>query len=938
MHPALRISSLAALPSSVRRIAIAAATGPLDDRVIQTRLILDQVPRAQGALLLPVFYANLDPLGVPTAAEMAADATAHRVCTTSAMALLALRAIYPLQNIPLDAFPEVWERVWAWADFFDTYSDHLPWLDLPPNMCVRLVFFIGEFQWHKPARDIIATTEGFRTMLVRAWALLLRGTAPPELAALVYHIICNFIQDGMRPGDPANLAELIDGAGGSLDDLALLLVAFIEHILPSRDTVVTAAIAFYLDAAVGLMADAELQSMKKEMTSASYVITVLGPLVAALARHGVVRALTTMACALSHSSVCGRTLDKCLTILDRILTSGSSYRLLPEALESGLLIALVSAGKSDIGDQHNNLTPFITRTLSASLVHYHVLLWMGAALYEVQDLVQSHAFQVSKIFDKWQRFSALAHERLGLLESFNAKESVAYSACDNLQNSYYCSKECQACDWYSDGHRARGILDENSAISTRERAFLRFLLHHDYSTRTVEVHTGEVKFMKTYPNLPFFVLFDYYEGHVKVDVKPIGGAEASMGRELYAQWLDDAARAARSGGRMQVHLMRVLEGDHSRFCLVPLRTVCSTLRDGLAWIAADLRVPVDGDSPPPELADRVAALVACSVYLELLDLRNLSEYFETLGLNYALGGMERKIVGPSQALDPSQGESGATLGISTGVNTFFDVPINVVRRRREIGIVLRDAQNIAQDRDTFDAAPSFYPHQRETLIAGINAEYRDGHMSNMSNTVASTSKPVGSRSQGKYLARGRVSMACAACRKRKIKCTPREGFPKDPCARCLRRGLRCQYMHVSEQDGSIDLHGDSHGRSTFPWNERRANHAGAYRNTSPRPEAELHNDSHGHSFPSDDSRTGAYESPPHYPPLESPYPQHPGPGIHSHLSLPPVRRPSSTRLIRSSQRIAAPQPTPPIVLPSIFPVDLTQYAPGPSRYARTQAA
>ncbi|KAJ7448590.1 hypothetical protein FB451DRAFT_1288977 [Mycena latifolia] len=43
------------------------------------------------------------------------------------------------------------------------------------------------------------------------------------------------------------------------------------------------------------------------------------------------------------------------------------------------------------------------------------------------------------------------------------------------------------------------------------------------------------------------------------------------------------------------------------------------------------------------------------------------------------------------------------------------------------------------------------------------------------------------------------SIACSSCRKRKIKCMPSSNDPHDPCARCLRRGFRCEYVTVSEQ-------------------------------------------------------------------------------------------------------------------------------------------
>ncbi|KAJ7458497.1 hypothetical protein FB451DRAFT_1273284 [Mycena latifolia] len=47
--------------------------------------------------------------------------------------------------------------------------------------------------------------------------------------------------------------------------------------------------------------------------------------------------------------------------------------------------------------------------------------------------------------------------------------------------------------------------------------------------------------------------------------------------------------------------------------------------------------------------------------------------------------------------------------------------------------------------------------------------------------------------------RRRVSLACVLCRKRKIKCSRSDESPYDPCQRCKRRGLVCEYVSVSEE-------------------------------------------------------------------------------------------------------------------------------------------
>ncbi|KAJ7771301.1 hypothetical protein DFH07DRAFT_953470 [Mycena maculata] len=48
--------------------------------------------------------------------------------------------------------------------------------------------------------------------------------------------------------------------------------------------------------------------------------------------------------------------------------------------------------------------------------------------------------------------------------------------------------------------------------------------------------------------------------------------------------------------------------------------------------------------------------------------------------------------------------------------------------------------------------------------------------------------------------RRRTIMACTNCRQRKVKCITTEQPPKDPCARCTRNQLTCEYVSMVEQE------------------------------------------------------------------------------------------------------------------------------------------
>ncbi|KAK6996294.1 hypothetical protein R3P38DRAFT_3204425 [Favolaschia claudopus] len=60
----------------------------------------------------------------------------------------------------------------------------------------------------------------------------------------------------------------------------------------------------------------------------------------------------------------------------------------------------------------------------------------------------------------------------------------------------------------------------------------------------------------------------------------------------------------------------------------------------------------------------------------------------------------------------------------------------------------------------------------------------------------------------------RTDNACSNCRRRKIKCKISKERPKDPCERCVKRRLCCQYMSVAEQEDDSTSPESTPGPST----------------------------------------------------------------------------------------------------------------------------
>lgn len=128
--------------------------------------------------------------------------------------------------------------------------------------------------------------------------------------------------------------------------------------------------------------------------------------------------------------------------------------------------------------------------------------------------------------------------------------------------------------------------DDHTTLGVRDRAFLRALVHYDYSSNPAQhVYLPQLKFINKHRDTPFFTLFDYMLVYVEIAVKAV--ADAGDLR-LGAEWLDDVARAAMSAGRMQLHVMRVTERNGAMHWVVPVRTETSTICDGIKQMAAEL--------------------------------------------------------------------------------------------------------------------------------------------------------------------------------------------------------------------------------------------------------------------------------------------------------------------------------------------------------------
>ncbi|KAJ6563150.1 hypothetical protein DFH09DRAFT_1159403 [Mycena vulgaris] len=575
MHPALRLSNLDAFSPSVRETANSLLSGG----EVYT-IGSDGVGYILGGRLsellafLPVFYANLDPAGIPSSDTIAAMYAAGNHIDAVAAAAFSLDAISKLPIIPRDVYPELWVRAWFWIEWLHTYREHLHRLPDPKYLYGMFAELVIQCR-AAGLEELVGATPGVRQVVVAAWNLCLDG---PDPGANGLRSVSTFLKSDLMKLGSSSLQEYVEGAGG-FDSLADIIIKHLGRALVGDqmpETCVTHCIAALVFISRG-----------GQLSTASLFD-------AALRRHGLLRAIVACTCSL-NSVAAGHSnriflLSICLNLLGTNLTQLPGRAWLSDAIQAGFLRALVLVASThptstEIDEQ---VQLILTRVLPGYMVYHSILVHVRASLLEVEPLLKSDSFMASKSFGLWQRFYGVVRERLDFLDIFDATPSVLYKACDNMACSkirpkselqrcstcrdlYYCSRQCQIIDWRA-GHRLQcelfcGIrsLPEEQQCSKQDRSFMRALLHRDYLTHRPTIFAQEISHLKKTPHQLHQVRFDYTSGPLVINVDPWPThdnlvQDCRFSADLIARYQNHGSRAAASAGRLVVHVIVIPNG------------------------------------------------------------------------------------------------------------------------------------------------------------------------------------------------------------------------------------------------------------------------------------------------------------------------------------------------------------------------------------------
>ncbi|KAJ7314856.1 hypothetical protein DFH08DRAFT_894890 [Mycena albidolilacea] len=621
LDPILRLGNIKNLPPLLHRIANAAAQGSLES-LRRLRKNLVNASQDDAKLCIPIFYANLDPKGIPSTDELDAATRDDFVVSGLSRAFISLLALKNYEKLPPNILPALWPRSWAWIQCLDRYHWLLPACDTADEINNRLDYFwiLDRFYSAEETGASVDQTPGIRVLVAQVWATMLdhiricgdisgmrqlsymlRGREKPDYQATPV----------VEPHHIAHLEELIEGTGGGRDEFAALVV---EHIILTSSRADSLG---FLAVILIVLQDAQFRRILGE------------PRVFVSA--GILGALVNAICAVNsrgHHEFC-TLLDIAFYLVGMWMVSDMSIMI--AALEAGLLRAIVSCSADY---PRMNKVHGILQQLPEATIHYYVLRAMRNGMKEVEDIVSGAEFVTSPMWDDWKKLADLISERGAIQNRCDSGIHALLRACDNVvcgairdKNTfrrcsgclrhYYCSEACQRSDWYAGGHRQNcsTFCDCKVRLPTRAQNFIRTLLHTDYLAQKHTIFLLQVEFLAAHPNQPFYVGFDYTDGRAVVRVYALEDSGGPWGVPRDQCNNEHLMRTERGGGRMVLHRVFVSVGEASYMRWFPLRMTSSVLETGVRRLARELEGTQrsDFDAIRPRLMQQIVALDAAAM-------------------------------------------------------------------------------------------------------------------------------------------------------------------------------------------------------------------------------------------------------------------------------------------------------------------------------------
>ncbi|KAJ7136238.1 hypothetical protein C8R46DRAFT_1201351 [Mycena filopes] len=461
MHADLRLKRLSRLPAAYRNLATSAAKG-ITEAVYTVCALAQTLPTIDALRLLPVFYVQFDPTQIPDVDEGISDQDRDAIERTFA-SMKGLLFLLMGDHLSEEVAIELWPRVWKWMEFLWTYPQLARATSSFRNKTERwtLHYLYGGvcvcFSHRPRVAAMMDATPGVWMLLTEHWVDLLRLVNDEVRDDALLTCVCENLEcltKNLDHGD--NFQHIVDGAGGSLDDLASLTV---EH---------TRMISRFLYSAIN---DVTGRRLLRDVLAFLLRATAVAPkFMSAVLNHGFIALVVEVYRRLAESTLLPAVLEtQFFRALREMLGCPPGYTWVAQSIKAGLIPVLFSAGqRADVDQAHFKCLLGIS--LRNALVYYSVLSQLQSPLNAAltQPPPQPHVRPIFKAFVN------LAADRLVVKQWYDSPAYVSRQACDNMEcetiskrqdfrrcsgclQTHYCSAECQAVDWKASGggHRSR---------------------------------------------------------------------------------------------------------------------------------------------------------------------------------------------------------------------------------------------------------------------------------------------------------------------------------------------------------------------------------------------------------------------------------------------------------------------------------------------------
>ncbi|KAF7323679.1 MYND-type domain-containing protein [Mycena kentingensis (nom. inval.)] len=638
VHPFLRLKRLEELSPELQRLAQKALA---PDRDFADVFIAGEHANSGNKSIrssfLPLLYHILDPAKIPTHDDMAegsswsADMEIHVYAHDVLLGIVAEGIPYPPSE-KAAILDELWKRtIWPWSSFVSTYFDQL---EYSPNLKTRLgtrtimttnFLSVSRVFMDSPATHrLVLATPGFLAAITSAWPLIQvdqRSEMSVARAEILVEALWGHLQALPRPLLKRQVAEILDGIGGELNELARVICSHIDVLIQLGTRHVVLHIR---DVITFILAADNLQNDEK--------FTLPGPLGVAACNAGIALRILDSIILISEGYMSGYMQDEFrdggVSLIDLQAANASMVEVLLNTLARFLMFTL---------DDQTRLAARVFRALSLffvlfprevdPIVHINASLLLPVALIDVHavEILASELARYQQLIvtrppssalpEKWNDLVDAVKDRVALLHELNLHSSR--KACNNLQcgrisdakqfkrcggcrDAYYCSSACQKVDWTTGRHRDICEAGCTTGIGWRydvlQRRYMKAILDRDYNHFKPYIQAQRAEALAEHPEWdPRVVstIFDYSSFRLGIgfwvpDVQRLFPSDGACTDSKYAaqdEWLvrawDHALFRARTGkGRYQIHLFRPpgrfkigMSSTSTSHMMIPLRTM-----------------------------------------------------------------------------------------------------------------------------------------------------------------------------------------------------------------------------------------------------------------------------------------------------------------------------------------------------------------------------